>query len=163
MTTAAKLPLEAFKQIVENAPLFAIDLIVLDESQRVLVGKRLNRPAQGYWFVPGGRVYKGESLNQAFNRISVAELGRSMQLFQAELLGLYDHFYDDSFIDKRVSTHYINATHVIRVRSESLKLPKSQHSHYKWITLHDLSADPRVHKFSKIFLSNLKQWLKNND
>lgn len=38
-----------------------------------LVGERINRAAQGYWFVPGGRMYKGEALTKAFGRITFRE------------------------------------------------------------------------------------------
>ena len=37
-----------------------------EQSQRVSAWQRTNRPAQGYWFVPGGRVQKDETLEAAF-------------------------------------------------------------------------------------------------
>ena len=43
-----------FATVVASTPLFAIDLAVVDENDELLLGKRLNRPAQGYWFVSGG-------------------------------------------------------------------------------------------------------------
>jgi colanic acid biosynthesis protein WcaH len=55
------LSLSHFKDLIENAPLVSIDLIVR-QREGILLGKRVNRPAQGFWFVPGGRVYKNESL-----------------------------------------------------------------------------------------------------
>ncbi len=57
------LDLEIFKIVVENTPLFAIDLVVINSKQQILLGKRVNAPAKDYWFVPrGGRVYKNETL-----------------------------------------------------------------------------------------------------
>ncbi|HGU2589280.1 TPA: NUDIX domain-containing protein, partial [Escherichia coli] len=47
-----------FATIVRSTPLISIDLIVENEFGEILLGKRINRPAQGYWFVPGGRVLK---------------------------------------------------------------------------------------------------------
>ncbi len=47
-----------FKTIVANTPLISIDLIIQNSQKKILLGKRINRPAQGYWFVPGGRVRK---------------------------------------------------------------------------------------------------------
>jgi colanic acid biosynthesis protein WcaH len=49
---------EDFATVVRSTPLISIDLIVENESGEFLLGKRTNRPAQGYWFVPGGRVQK---------------------------------------------------------------------------------------------------------
>jgi len=151
-----------FKQVVQNAPLFAIDLVVMDDKNQILVGERLNAPAKGSWFVPGGRVYKNESLEDAFKRISKAELGFEVERNQAWLLGLYDHFYDDSFFSSQISTHYINATHVLKLSSKQLNLPKEQHNHYQWIAIDSLNVNNDVHQYSKMFLPELKKWIENH-
>src|SRR5262245_15102798 len=62
-----------FLQVVRDAPLVSIDLIVRNLEGEVLLGLRNNRPAQGWWFVPGGIVRKNERFEQAFRRISQAE------------------------------------------------------------------------------------------
>ncbi|BBP44497.1 GDP-mannose mannosyl hydrolase [Thiosulfativibrio zosterae] len=160
MTTESNLlPLKAFKQVVQNAPLFAIDLVVVNDKNQILVGERLNAPAKGALFVPGGRVYKNESLEDAFKRLSKAELGCELERHQACLLGLYDHFYDDSFFSANISTHYINATHAIRLSTELLNLPTEQHNKYLWVAIDELANDETVHKFSKVFLPALINWL----
>ena len=100
---------ERFKQLVEYGVLFSIDLVVLDDQNRILLGERTNPPAQGYWFVPGGRVFKSEPLSEAFQRICLNELGLCLDYNQACLLGIFDHFYDDSVFGKDISTHYVNA------------------------------------------------------
>ena len=41
-----------FEIIIDNAPLISIDLIVLCNG-KYLLGKRINRPSRGCWFVPG--------------------------------------------------------------------------------------------------------------
>jgi len=160
MTTESKiLSLNCFKEVVSNAPLFAIDLVVLNQQNEILVGQRLNSPAKGSWFVPGGRIYKNETLENAFMRISKSELGSVVKLSQAKLLGVYDHFYEDSFFSEDISTHYINATHAIHLKQQ-LSLPKNQHDCYRWIGIDSLLNDDKVHKFSKVFLPDLMQYLK---
>ena len=42
--------------IINATPLVAVDLIIENRNKEILLGKRVNRPAQGYWFVPGGRI-----------------------------------------------------------------------------------------------------------
>lgn len=69
------LNVDDFMTVVRLTPLISIDLIVTDGNRRVLVGHRRNRPAQGTWFVPGGRVDKDESLDAAFKRVVSNELG----------------------------------------------------------------------------------------
>jgi hypothetical protein len=43
---------EDFATVVRSTPLISIDLIVENERGEFLLGKRTNRPAQGFWFVP---------------------------------------------------------------------------------------------------------------
>lgn len=38
-----------FIDVIDSAPLVSIDLLLLHEN-KVLLGKRLNRPAQSFWF-----------------------------------------------------------------------------------------------------------------
>jgi len=63
------LDFEDFKNLVKNAPLFAMDLVVLNEQNQILLGQRKNAPAKGFWFVPGGRVFKDQAQAYAIHRI----------------------------------------------------------------------------------------------
>ena len=56
---------EDFATVVRSTPLVSLDFIVENSRGEFLLGKRTNRPAQGYWFVPGGRVQKDETLEAA--------------------------------------------------------------------------------------------------
>ncbi len=164
MTTEnSRLPLNCFKQVVQHAPLCAVDLVVVNSQNEVLVGERINAPAKGFWFVPGGRVYKNEKLKQALQRIAKSELGLILKsLNQTTLLGLYEHFYKDSFFSPEISTHYINATHVLRLEHHELNLPKEQHGQYRWLGIESLREDASVHQYSKVFFFFLITWLTSS-
>ncbi|RVT46924.1 NUDIX domain-containing protein [Rheinheimera sediminis] len=153
------LSVEDFKQVVKTAPLFSIDLVVLNEKHEMLVGLRKNEPASDFWFVPGGRTYKGETIVEAFRRITAAELGRSFERESSVMLGIYDHFYENSCFDESVSTHYINAPHFMLVNSKELKLPLVQHHNYRWVPIQAVEVDETIHRFSKVFLSDLLSYL----
>jgi 8-oxo-dGTP pyrophosphatase MutT (NUDIX family) len=75
MTRSDVLNEEEFGRIVRCAPLVSIDLIIRDPERKVLLGLRNHEPAKGYYFVPGGRIRKGELLEEAFSRILAAETG----------------------------------------------------------------------------------------
>lgn len=150
------LSLADFKHLVKSAPLFSMDLVVLNEQKQILVGKRKNAPAKGDWFVPGGRVFKGESLVEAFSRIARVELGVEFDYLSAAQLGLYDHFYSDSVFGDDISTHYINAPYLIQLSKETiLDLPIDQHQEYRWISIDELNQDETAHEYSKVFLFQL--------
>ncbi|MFW5444402.1 MAG: GDP-mannose mannosyl hydrolase [Methylococcaceae bacterium] len=149
-----------FKQLIQHAPLFAIDLVVMNQKQQVLLGQRLNAPAKDYWFVPGGRVHKNETLENAFLRISQTELGVKIERTQSQLIGLYDHIYSDSFFSNNIGTHYINATHLLHLDKNQLNLPLGeQHQTYRWLSIKEMVNEKKVHPYSKIFLEDLNKAL----
>ncbi|MDP2000518.1 MAG: hypothetical protein Q8K22_13130 [Rhodoferax sp.] len=54
------LDFDTFLDVVNHTPLVAVDLVLVRGGHEVLLGLRNNRPAQGFWFVPGGRILKNE-------------------------------------------------------------------------------------------------------
>ena len=148
-SSKGKLKQDIFRQVVSSTPLVSIDLIVLNDQGLVLLGHRLNRPAQGYWFVPGGRVRKDERLNDAFLRLTHEELGMTAQRASARLLGLYEHFYTDNFSGNDFSTHYVVLGYELAWQGLQDALPVSQHDQYRWFGVDELLLDPSVHQHTK--------------
>ncbi|AKE59081.1 GDP-mannose mannosyl hydrolase [Citrobacter farmeri] len=142
---------EDFATVVRSTPLVSIDLIVENAQGEFLLGKRLNRPAQGYWFVPGGRVQKDEPLSVAFERLTEAELGQRLPLSAGEFYGVWQHFYDDNFSGEDFSTHYIVLGFRLRVQARDLSLPDAQHNAYRWLTPAALLASDNVHDNSRAY------------
>jgi colanic acid biosynthesis protein WcaH len=150
--TADKMHLEPdiFQTIVSHTPLVSIDLIVHDRQGRVLLGWRRNRPAQGCWFVPGGRIDKDETLDAAFSRLTRVELGEELARAAAHFRGVYEHFYPDCFAGTQTSTHYVVLAHDLQVARFD-QLPPEQHSDYRWFAVAELLADPQVHENTKAY------------
>ena len=149
---SSKLPLETFKTVVSSTPLVSIDLLVRNSAGEVLLGERLNRPAQGYWFVPGGRIVKDESLAQAFLRLTEEELGVAVPMDQAKFLGPFEHLYSDNFSGEPFSTHYVVLGYALALDIDLAALPKQQHGSYRWWAESEMLADPAVHKHSKWYI-----------
>lgn len=143
---------EAFAKVIRHTPLASIDLIVRDESERVLVGLRLNRPARGFWFVPGGRIYKDERIDDAFLRITDAELGCAIPRGEAGFVGIYEHLYDDNALEiPSVSTHYVVLAYQLHVDAASLVLPGGQHERFRWMDINEIGEDAAVHPNTKAY------------
>jgi colanic acid biosynthesis protein WcaH len=151
----AKLGNTEFLTVVSNTPLIALDLILHDEDDRYLLGRRVNRPAQGAWFVPGGRVRKNERLDDAFTRLMLEELGlHRADRGDAELIGVYEHFYDDNFSGKDgISTHYVVLGYRYRMPQRLSHLPLDQHSDYRWASADDIALDESVHENSRAYFT----------
>ncbi len=143
----SKLDQSTFEIVVSNTPLISIDLIVRNSKSHVLVGRRINAPAQQCYFVPGGRVLKNELLDQAFGRITEDELGVPLARKKSIFLGVYEHLYHDSSFSSEISTHYIVLG--FEVFFEDLKLNNIQHDEFKWLSEDELLASPDVHQNTK--------------
>lgn len=149
------LPEKVFEQVVANAPLVAIDLLVEDAGRRMLLGWRKNPPARDSWFVPGGRVRKDETLSAAFSRITEEELGRPFRLDQTVFVGIYQHFYTDNFLgEEGASTHYLALAHRLWTGELPLRLPLTQHTQYRWEHPAVIAQDPLVHGYSRAYFTN---------
>lgn len=158
----AWLDTDTFRTVIDSTPLVSIDLLVRDTAGRILVGKRTNRPAQGYWFVPGGRILKNERLSYAFARLSKIELGIELPIKSARYLGLYEHFYDDSIftdIGQAVSTHYVVSCFEVVLPESFSSLPYEQHNQYRWLTETEFLNSEEVHKYSRWYLDKGKGFL----
>ena len=101
------------------------------------MGKRNNNPAKGFYFVPGGRIYKNEERELGFKRISFNEIGVTLNLMDSSLIGIFEHFYDVSkWPQEEISTHYIVEARVINTNFEIEKKitnSDSQHDDFIWI------------------------------
>lgn len=142
---------EDFATVVRSTPLISIDLVVKNERGEFLLGKRTNRPAQGYWFVPGGRVQKDETLENAFQRLTLAELGLRLPMSAGAFYGVWQHFYDDNFSGPDFSTHYIVLGFRLTVNQADLRLPDLQHDDYRWLAPQALLASENVHDNSRAY------------
>jgi len=139
-----------FKTIVDSAPLISIDILLKNDG-KVLLGKRVNKPAQGYYFSTGGRVNKNENINSAMHRIAKDELNIELKT-TPNFIGVFEHFYDDG-IYQEVSTYYVNLAYEYVVQ-EIPDLPAEQHSEYQWFTIDNLLKSKQVHKYVKDYFRN---------
>lgn len=143
---------EQFLKVIDSTPLVSIDLIVENKNGAILLGKRLNRPAQGFWFVPGGRIRKNEKIAAAFTRISKAELGTALPITEAQLIGAYNHIYNDNYLGKEhINTHYVVLGYKIKWPDDLNIHADDQHSELKWWPLAELLDNPEVHANTKAY------------
>ena len=152
---AQKLPTGDFAQLIKNAPLVAIDFVVRTTIGKLLLGLRSNEPARGFYFVPGGRIFKDERIADAFSRLAGEELGIDRKITDKNVcfLGVYQHFYSTNALGiSGFGTHYVVLAYEMIVEAEILHLPKTQHGQYEWMTPEQALNHPNVHDHSKDYL-----------
>jgi colanic acid biosynthesis protein WcaH len=150
---------ELFLSVVSAAPLVAMDLVVVSGGSEVLLGLRNNKPAQGYWFVPGGRIRKNELIQAALARVARDELGLEVATLPQPPVhrGAFEHFYADCFAgeleDGGVSTHYVVMGNLVQLPAGTeLAVADAQHSALRWWPLAEAQASSQVHRFTKDYV-----------
>ena len=141
---------KTFKALVNSAPLISIDILIT-QNDKFLLGKRVNSPAKNYFFSPGGRIYKNETIIEALKRIAKKELNLNFS-YDPSFIGVYEHFYNESIYED-VSTHYVNLAYEYDT-DDLLNLPEEQHDQYKWFTINEIITDTKVHKYVKNYFRN---------
>jgi len=151
------LDVQTFKTVLENTPLVSIDLCLICNDQ-ILLGRRRNEPLKGLWFTPGGRIHKNETWQSALLRIAKVELGLSGIAVEGfALMGIWDHFYNNSALNQNISTHYVNLPHYAEFKSAPQITLDDQHGEFKWFDLSIVSNDETSHPYMR----NYASWLLN--
>lgn len=134
-----------WKTIVANVPILSVDLVV-STSDGIVLGRRTNEPARGEWFVPGGRVRKGEPLVEAVHRVAHDELGIDVEI--RERLGVYEHVYETADLVGVGGKHYVPVGYLVET-SETEFERDLQHDVVRTFDPDDL---PALHEYTNAYL-----------
>ncbi|MAF99533.1 MAG: hypothetical protein CMH61_02875 [Nanoarchaeota archaeon] len=126
-----RIPPDLFKQIDNTMPLFCVDVIIEHQGQ-VLFVHRKEHPAKDHWWLIGGRVLKGETLQQAAKRKADEEAGLSIEIVKQ--LGTYEMtFQHSSFEDVETGRHTINVVFLAKLSNENQTVELDNTSKdFKW-------------------------------
>lgn len=112
-----------YERIKRVMPIPCVDF-VLHNGNTVLLCKRANQPAQGEWWLPGGRVLRDEKAEDAAVRKAFEELG--VEVVIERLVGVYDNIFD--------SVHCFTVVYLVRLAHKNVPLRlDEQHSEYKFV------------------------------
>ena len=173
---------DKYIRAIELTQVVSIDLIISknqlqsqesqesQESREILVGKRINNPAKNTWFVPGGRVYKNETLQMAIKRLSNMELGYEINYEETCMLGAYDHIYSNNFRNFKdengnmIPTHYVVIALMCSIDVNKLNLEQfeKQHAACKWMNMEELKNNKDVHQYTKNYIIDIEKKNENN-
>lgn len=145
------IPKTLYKKILSCVPIACVDIAIVVGGSILLV-KRKDRPAQGQWWLPGGRVLKGEVMRDTARRKALEEVG--VDCFVGPLV----HTAETIFLDGPYgeSVHSINSCFLLNPKNESfaIKLDSNQ-SDFRWVS----TIEPDLHKYVKncLFACGLKE------
>lgn len=147
---------KSFLDIISKTPLCSIDILI-NINNKYLFGLRENKPAYGYYFVPGGRILKNEDYNKTILRILKKELGLKFRNIKFSIIGIYNHFYKNNVYGvKNINTHYFVCAIKVVLKGDVTFQNDNQHSKFILLTKKQALVHKKVHNYSKIYLRKEK-------
>ncbi len=137
METVKPLSDRVYKKVVASLPIATVDAVLVWRGSFLLC-KRKNKPAQGEWWIPGGRILKGESQQQALERKLREETGLSIA--SSKFIGAFDALFPESAWG--VPAHCITLLYVVRPKRVGELRLDSQHGEFHWFKKIDSSWHP---------------------
>ena len=111
-----------------DVPQVAVGAVVVHQGCLLMV-RRDQEPAKGLWSVPGGRVIKGEYLNQAVVREVLEETG--LKIAVGDLLGILEVVGE---------AHYVILDFIATVDERLEPVPGTDVSEARWVPLEEVEA-----------------------
>ena len=115
---------ELYHKIREVLPTVCVDLLVTNEQKEYLLAKRIEKPAQGSWWFPGGRIRKGETWQECAKRKGKEELGIDLPI--GNLISVENYFADDA------DWHTVNLVVHAYFSHRLIELDQS-HEEFRWV------------------------------
>lgn len=120
---------DLYRQVVTNLPICCVDVFLFDPVGRAyLLVLRKDPPAQGVWWLPGGRLYKGETSLQCGERKCREELG--LDVTAKKVLDVCETFFPDSMWDTQ--THSVNMIVFAIVNKQDMPVVDATCETYRW-------------------------------
>ena len=116
-----KIPSSLYELIVDVLPIASVEAVI-SKNDSLLFLRRQNSPAEGQWWFPGGRIRKGETLEEALYREVKEETG--LHVIESELVNVYSRIFD--------GRHDISIAYICKCKPDKITL-NNEHSEYKYI------------------------------
>lgn len=136
----------AYKKILDLTPIACVDLLVVCGKEFALV-KRNHEPLLGVLWLPGGRIFKGETFEKTIKR----KLRDEMRISSKKILSIKQLVTGETFFKTSafgVSTHSINATFLVNVTEKNLDAHGSDGEIF-WFTRIDKNISAYIRSYLK--------------
>lgn len=135
-STVSRFTDDEYRRVIELMPIPCVDVVIFNDGGEFLLGRRRNRPAQGQWWIPGGRIKKNEGLGEraVIDRVR-DETGLIVK--RPRFLTIYDLRFPDSAFGPPAQC--ISLLFTARVDGPTTPRVDSQHSEFRWVSRDQLS------------------------
>ena len=124
----SQIPRSVYRKVLGFVPICCVDLLI-HIGGRFLLFKRKNVPAKGEWWLPGGRIWRGEKIEDAVLRKAKEETGMDVKV--ERLIGVYETFWRKGYFGVR-DVHTINLCFLVTPLNGKFEVKlDEQHSSFK--------------------------------
>ncbi|MBN2143516.1 MAG: NUDIX domain-containing protein [Candidatus Aureabacteria bacterium] len=136
------IPQDLYNQILKNIPIGCVDIAIIFKGKILLI-KRKDSPAKGQWWLPGGRVLKGEMMKNTALRKAREEVG--IQCHAGPIICTAETIFPDG--PYKIPVHSINSCFLVYPVNENItvKIDPTHSSDYKWVD----SIPENIHPYIK--------------
>jgi colanic acid biosynthesis protein WcaH len=113
------IPQAIYDQIIELMPIPSVDAVIVIDGSLLLL-KRKNNPAAGQWWFAGGRIHKGELLEETLFREVKEETGLEIESYR--FIKAYSRVFPER--------HDITIAYLCKCRGCKIEL-NDEHSEYR--------------------------------
>ena len=143
------IPTEMYKKILELMPIICVDLCIRHKKKLLLI-KRNNEPAKDKWWLPGGRLWKHETLEQCAQRKLKEETNLKGKIITR--VGPYETMFEEAPFGITTGVHSVNVAFLIEASDISQLQFDKNHSGSQWFD--EIEQD--WHPYVKQVLSDCK-------
>ena len=124
----------------EHIPIITIDGVIFHDYEFLLL-KRNNSPMKGEWWVPGGRMRRGEEFRDTLHRKIFEETGLACSVLRRA--GIINQVFPE--------VHAVTIFYLLESQSDDVVL-NGEHSDYKWF----LELPKNSHKYLKYMIDRAR-------
>ena len=124
------IPVKKYRAIIDILPILCVDVIIVNQRGEYLLVKRANEPLKGRYWVVGGRVCKGETMQEAAIRKVHEEVG--LKVKRLRLSGYYEEIFRENPFGLGSGVHTVSIVFTTIVEGAKPIRLDSQSTHWKY-------------------------------
>lgn len=125
------LPEDLYLEVLRGLPIACVDIAIVSNGHVLLV-QRGDPPAKGMWWVPGGRVFKGERMRETARRKALEEVG--LHCHVGPLIHTAETIFSDG--PRAIPVHSINSCFLLYPVEDVAQVRvqlDDHHSDWMWV------------------------------
>ena len=150
------IPRELYSQIHSLMPILCVDLAVVADGKVLLVRRKVE-PLKGELYLPGGRLFRWETVDEAVFRIARNEIG--LKIFSPVFVSYEQMRFGRDPFNHGKGTHTVSLTFACEAYSHLVKLD-SDHSSYVWFDPSEIEPGNFFHNLPRLANSAMEAVMK---